>query len=111
MNRDLEPQKTESELTLDKIDQRDKVVRAIELITLGLLVIFSVFSSISLQSIISSNQSSAVQARNANLARQDAMQGYIKCIILLHYDNPTLNENSTRADVVKALDKCAKANS
>lgn len=34
-------------------------------------------------------------------------QGYIRCIVLLRYDYPTLNEKSPKADVEAALDNCA----
>jgi hypothetical protein len=107
MNRDLEPQQSNGEVTLDKIDKRDRSVRAIELVVLAILVGFNVFSAFSLQTLITANQKSAVIARKTNLAKQDSTQSYIKCIVLLRYDNPTLNQNSTKAETEKALDKCA----
>lgn len=50
------------------------------------------------------------KAREANKARQDSIIGYIKCLVLLPYDSPGLSNTSTRAEVVTALDKCAKDN-
>lgn len=45
--------------------------------------------------------------REANIHRQNETNAYIKCILLLRYDHPELNEKSTREEVVTALDKCA----
>lgn len=35
--------------------------------------------------------------------------GYIKCVLLLRYDSPGLNEKSPRQDVEVALDHCAES--
>ncbi len=61
-----------------------------------------------LQEIINSNQRSALEARKANAVRQTEIKDYVKCIVLLRYDNPTLKADSPRTDVEAALDKCAK---
>jgi len=60
------------------------------------------------QSIIVDNQRSAVEARKTNAQRQTEIKDYVKCIVLLRYDNPTLTTNSPRADTEAALDRCAK---
>lgn len=107
MSRNFEPQKTPSEIKLDKIDNRDKLVRAVELIVLAVLVCAQLASTVALQNVINENQKRTVAARAANAQRQQEQKDYIKCIILLKYDAPNLNAQSTRSDVETALDNCA----
>lgn len=46
--------------------------------------------------------------QNTQAILENDTQGYIKCILLLKYDNPELSPNSTRQEVGSALDRCAK---
>lgn len=59
------------------------------------------------QKFASDSQAQTVVARKQNIDRQNEIKGYIKCVLLLRYDNPNLGTNSPRADVEAALDKCA----
>lgn len=61
------------------------------------------------QSIINSNQASALTARKANVQRQEDLKNYVKCITLARFDNPELvSPTVTKQQVSDALDKCAK---
>lgn len=61
------------------------------------------------QQIIQSNQRSALEARKLNLQRQEDLKGYIKCILLAHFDHPELaSPDATKQQVSDALDRCAK---
>lgn len=88
-----------------------KVFQSIpEFLTYGLLVallVLNVAGLFQIRNLITDNQANAVVARKQNIQRQEEIKGYIKCIILLRYDNPNLSPASPRADVEKALDKCA----
>lgn len=60
------------------------------------------------QSIIMTNQSSTVEARKANVKRQENIKNYVKCITLARFDNPELvSPTVTKQQVSDALDKCA----
>lgn len=56
------------------------------------------------------SSTSTVQARIDNKERQDNLKRYIKCILLIRYDHPELNANSTKEQVSSALDDCSKRN-
>lgn len=73
-----------------------------------LVVGFNIFIAFQVQTVIHANQESTLAARKANIARQSQMEGYIKCILLLRYDNPNLTPQSSREEVETALDKCAQ---
>lgn len=103
----MEPQ---GEKLLTKLDRRDRVTRGLEVVVLLILMAINIFGLFRIESIIKSNQVGTIEARKANAARQDELKGYIKCIVLLRYDNPNLNSESPRVDVEIALDKCAKVN-
>lgn len=49
--------------------------------------------------------------RRSFIAQNQRLQtiGYIKCVLLLRYDSPGLNEKSPRQDVEGALDRCAES--
>ena len=70
-------------------------------IAMLLLVIFNILVFIMLYNFVS-------DGRRGNIQRQAQMEGYIKCVVLLGYDNPNLGPQSTREEVVVALDRCAR---
>ena len=76
-------------------------------IVLFLLVLLNIVFLFQIQDLIQVNQQNTLEARQANIERQSKMEGYIKCIILLRYDNPNLNPQSSREEVEMALDRCA----
>lgn len=59
-----------------------------------------------IQQNINNNQTTTLQARQDNAARQEDLKNYVKCVLLLKY-NPNLIATSTKANVSKALDDCA----
>lgn len=79
-------------------------------IAMLLVVCFNIFIAIQVQKLISDGQKSTIVARQANIERQAQLEGYIKCVVLLHYDNPNLTPQSSREEVEAALDKCAQKN-
>lgn len=97
-----------TEAMLRTVDRRDKLMRAVELVILAALVVFNIFTVFRLQEIINQNQTSTLNARELNINRQAQMERYIKCILLLRYDNPELTAQSPREEVEMALDKCAQ---
>lgn len=97
---------TKGEALLRKVDRRDRLMRAIELGVLFALVLFNIFISIRLQTIINQNQTEALQAREANTARQNELKDYIKCVLLLRFDAPP-EQLVDRDGVEGALDTCA----
>lgn len=100
MNENIEPV-SESEKTLDRIDARDRIIRAIEVVILLVAVTFSIVSGVYYQQ-------QSQKARSTNIARQDSLKNYIKCLSLLRFDSPELTQpNVTRQQVSAALDKCA----
>lgn len=98
---------SENELTLRKLDRRDIHWRAFGLAILFGLMLFNVVAVFRIQHVINQNQQGAIQARKTNFQLQQQNQAYIKCIILIRYDNVGLTQDSPRADVEKALDRCA----
>ena len=46
------------------------------------------------------------EARRANIARQESIQNYLKCLSILRFDVPP-EQLQTRDGVIKALDTCA----
>lgn len=46
------------------------------------------------------------EARKANIARQQGIEDYIKCLSILRFDVPA-EELKTREGAIKALDSCA----
>lgn len=100
---------TETQHLLHKVDRRDKIVRAIEVVILFVLAIVVFVTLLRLQSVIDQNQVNALQARKANIERQKETQDYIKCVLLLRYDT-TPEELATRKGAEKALDRCASTN-
>lgn len=91
---------------LEKLDHRDKIVRGIELFVLALVVSFNIYLGVSIRQIITSNQAATEQARQANIARQDSLKAYVKCLTLLKFE-PHPEILQTKDGVSKALDKCA----
>lgn len=65
-----------------------------------LLAFFNIFTTVLLYNFIS-------EGRELSIQRQVQTEAYIKCVLLLRYDNPELDVNSTREEVEMALDKCA----
>lgn len=58
--------------------------------------------------IIENAQASTRDARKSNEARQEDIKNYVKCIVLLPYDNPSfLTTRPTREVAAAALDRCA----
>lgn len=112
--------------TRDEFDQKiqfyDKLLKPLVIfvmvyvligMTIGVRQIFIVGGRIEentqqIQSIINNNQKSTLEARGANVQRQVELKNYIKCILLIRYDNPNLTATSPRADTELALDRCAK---
>lgn len=80
------------------------------IVLVGYPLVVGVVIGISLQvkQLIVENQRSTLQARQANVERQQDLQNYVKCLTLLRFDNPELGPQSTRSQVESALDKCAK---
>lgn len=74
-----------------------------------LIVGFNIFMTVQMQGLVNDHQEATVIARKASIERQSEMEGYIKCILLLRYDNPNLTQNSPRKEVEVALDKCAQS--
>lgn len=99
---------SENELKLRQLEARDRKLRIFQVVVLLGIVMFNIFTAIRLQNVIDRNQANAVEARKSNIARQDELKNYIKCIILLRYDNTNLGPDSPRKDVETALDRCAK---
>jgi hypothetical protein len=95
--------------TLNKIDHRDQFVRAVEIALLIAVVTFNIFLSVRLQQVIDSNQADTLQARTANIERQQQLEGYIKCVLLIRYDVPP-ESLTTKEGAAAALDSCASAN-
>lgn len=60
------------------------------------------------KTIIENAQQSTLEAREANIERQEDLKSYVKCIVLLRYNYPDLNETSPKSDVETALDSCAE---
>jgi hypothetical protein len=97
---------TKGEALLRKVDRRDKVMRLAEIAILFALVLFNVFTAVRLQNVIDQNQADTLQAREANIARQDELKDYIKCVLLIRYDVPP-EHLTTRDGAEQSLDTCA----
>ncbi len=101
------PWLTDSEHFLLKAERYDRYLRSIVSVVLVLVVAFNILNVIRLQQVFRQNEAAAVAAREANRNRQNEIKAYIRCVILLRYDNPNLTPQSPRQDVETALDKCA----
>lgn len=88
------------EEAIRSLDKRDKFTRGLAIVILLFVVAFNIYT-------IQANKADTLKAREANTARQAEIKEYIRCIVLLRYDNPTLTAQSPREDVENALDKCA----
>lgn len=100
---------SKGERLLKTLDKRDKIGRGLELILVLFVLIINMYGLYQIQNIIKINQTAAVEARKQNVARQDELKGYVKCLSLLRFDHPELlNPDVTREQVSKALDECAK---
>lgn len=97
---------TPTEELIRKVDRRDRLMRVFQILALAALGIFNVYAAISLEYQTVQNQKATVAARQANVDRQTALQGYIKCVLLIRYDNPA-SMLTTKEQVSKALDTCA----
>ena len=95
-----------AESFLRQVDHRDKLMRYAELSILLALVLFNVFVASRLQQVIDENQRDTIEARKANIARQAETKDYIKCIVLIRFDNAP-EALTTREGVETALDVCA----
>lgn len=93
---------------LSKVDHRDKLVRGIELFVLACVVGFNVFLGLRLQQVIDQNNKATVEARQNNIARQDDLKNYIKCLSLIRFNQPPVDVTD-KAAVSAALDTCAKS--
>lgn len=92
---------------LKKVDRRSFVAVVFGIGLLLIVTVFNVFTAVRLQYIIDKNQEDTLQARDANVDRQEELQGYIKCVLLLRFDT-TPEQFATREGASKALDDCAK---
>ena len=92
--------------TLQKLDHRDRFIRTVEIFILILVVVFNIFLGVRLQQVINNNQIETVAARQANIKRQQDLEQYIKCVLLIRYDVPP-EQLTTRKGTEAALDKCA----
>lgn len=97
-----------SEKLIHKIDARDRLMRVLEVVALLIIMGINIFGLFQIESIIKTDQAGTVAARQANKDRQQQITDYIKCLVLLRYDAPTLGPQSTRAETEAALDKCAQ---
>lgn len=99
---------SEAETKLRELDKRDIRFKVFLLLVAVILTAFNIFTVVRLQYITSQSQAQAVQARKTNFDRQSEIKAYIKCVVLLRYDNPGLSPESPKADVEKALDRCVE---
>lgn len=93
---------------ISKVDNRDKLVRSIELFVLACIVGFNIFLGLRLQQVIDQNNQATVEARQQNIARQGDLKNYIKCLSLIRFNEPPVDLTSKQA-VSAALDQCAKS--
>lgn len=100
--------KSPSQDFIGKVDRRDKLMRIIEVFMLLVIVLFNVFFGLRLQSVINKNNQTATDSRKTNAQRQNEIQDYIKCVVLIRFDDPPLPATATREETSKALDECAK---
>lgn len=82
-------------------------VEALQYILIIAVLVVNIIGIVKIQTVINDNQAQTIAARQTNLQHQQEIKDYIKCIVLLRYDNPTLTVNSTRSETEVALDKCA----
>lgn len=107
----------------DKINFYNKLIQGYKLvlitasfigIIIGVRQVFVVGNKIDenvqqTQQIIINNQKSTLEARKANMERQENLKNYIKCIFLAKFDDPAAAlPTATRQQVSNALDNCAK---
>lgn len=88
---------TSSERLLKKIERKDTIIRSVQLIVLTFISVFNIFFAVQ-----------TLDARQANIQRQDELKDYIKCILLIRYDS-TPEQLATRKGGEAALDHCASA--
>lgn len=100
--------KSPTQELIAKVDNRDKLVRAIELFALACVVGFNIFLGLRLQQVIDQNNQATVDARQQNIARQNDLKNYVKCVSLVRFNQPPVDLTSKNA-VSKALDECAGA--
>lgn len=92
---------SDNEIKLQQLDRRDNTFKGFLLVILVCAVGFNAVSAIQFR-----NETRV--ARAANIARQNEIQDYIKCIVLLKFYEPPLTPNSTKAETIAALDTCSK---
>lgn len=117
MNQDPIPPVDESTITprsdsqelLTKVDERDKLVRAIEIIILVIAVTFNVFLGLQFRTALEDSRAEAKSRSEAAQIDRDEQEEYFKCLSVLRFDVPAEILN-TREGVIKALDSCAAAN-
>jgi hypothetical protein len=95
-----------AQLTLARIERRDKRIATFKIFLLLIVVIFNVLTALRLQQVIDENQAETQRAREANIARQDEIKEYIKCVLLIRFDY-TPEQLSSKEQVESALDTCA----
>lgn len=101
-----EQAKSMAQVTLERIDRRDRVVRTLQTLLVMVVVGLNIFLMIRLQSVIDQNNTAAlVRSQQAEQQRTDT-QEYIKCVLLIRYDYPP-ETLSTRDAAQIALDTCA----
>lgn len=92
---------------LAKIDNRDKLVRAVEITILLFVVAFNIFLGLRIQSVIDQNQRDAKARSEAAQQDRNEQKDYIKCVLLIKFDDPPA-DLTTKVGTSKALDACAK---
>lgn len=93
--------------TLAKIDKRDQRIRIIELTIVFAMVIINLFVLLRLQQVIDQNNRATIEARQQNIERQNDQKNYIKCVLLIRFNEPPV-DLTTKSSVSKALDQCAQ---
>lgn len=75
-------------------------------IAMLLVVGFNIFIAFQVQRVVHDHQEITLSARKANIARQEELEDYIKCVLLIRYDVPP-EQLTTRNGAEVALDACA----
>lgn len=92
---------------LQKLERRDTVFKGFALLVLALAVAFNMFSAFHLLGEVDRFRQETLIAREANIERQEKIQDYIKCVVLLRFYEPPITEDSIEQEVRDALDSCA----
>lgn len=99
--------KSPSQELIKKVDDRDKLVRAIEVVILLVVVAFNIFLGLRLQSVVDTNRLEAEQRAMTAGGDSNENKRYLKCLALIRFDAPP-EDLTTREGMSKALDNCAK---